>query len=293
MFTHIINISKYRQKDGTYIFDIGGDPHIGSNNASESHFIEFLESPYPKFLLGDLLEAIGPMDKRFYHGKHNNPIMEAFFYLKHLLVKHNIENPTAGDVIGLLKGNHESVVFSKFGNLYNSIYTTEDGEDVPGGLCNELGIAYGGFISMFVLEDGGHRSCWMLTHGKLTFNAKAGEEERKQTNKKIRVRDHMKGICQANLYACGHGHQLVLSPPPKKQKMVYDPINRTMAMKSVPIGDSAFYCMTGSFMKVYETNVDGNYAEEMLVEPSDIGWVRVFMDKDLNIIDMKGIPDAL
>lgn len=294
MFTHIVNILDYKQPDGNYIFDIGGDPHIGSDNASERHFIEFLESPYPKFLMGDLLEAIAPGDRRFYTGKHKNPVIEAFWYLKHLLLVHNIENKNSGDIVGLLKGNHEAVIFSKFGNLYHGTYETETGEKVEGGLCKELGINYGGFLSMFILKDGKKESHWMLTHGKVTFNYKAGEEERKETNKKVRLRDSLKLVAKADLYAAGHGHQLVISKPFKRQRLVYDSKERKMVMKLSPIGDHSYYCMSGSFLKVYEEGVDGNYAEEILVEPADIGWLRVYMDKDLIITDVeKVIPNAI
>jgi len=289
MFLHTVDISKYQQKDGTYIIDIGGDPHIGNNNTSEHHFIKFLESPYPKFLMGDLLEGIEPRDRRFYHGKHKNPVMEAFYYLKHLLLVHNIEREDAGPVLGLLKGNHESVVFSKLGNLYHGSYETEDGDKVEGGLCDDLGIAYGGFLAMFILTDGKHESQWMLTHGNVTFNYKAGEEERKMTNKRVRLRDSLKRIAKADLYAAGHGHQLVITKPPMAQRLVYDRRSHKMIMSLVPIGDPGYYCMAGSFMRVYEENVDGNYAEEMLVEPADIGWIRVFLDNNLKITNVEEV----
>lgn len=293
MYLHIINISEYKESDGTYIIDLGGDSHLGSSNASEKHFEEFLRSRYMKFLMGDLTEAIGPFDRRFQHQTHKNPITESFMYLKHLLVTSQ-EDPNSGPILGMLKGNHEAVVFSKYGNLYSGQYQTESGEIVEGGLCEELGIRYGGFISLFVLTDGVNISKWLLTHGKVAFNYKAGEEERKNPNKKIRTRDSMKHTCVADLYACGHGHQLVTVSPPMKQRLCYDDKKKTLVMRKVPVGDPNYYCMTGSFMKVYEMNVDGNYAEEMLVEPSDIGWVRVHMDSELKIIKMEEvIPDAL
>ena len=179
MYYYEINVSKYKQRDGGYIFELGGDPHIGSEHSSEHHFIEFLESPFSKFLMGDLLESIAPNDRRFSMMAHKNPVINAFFYLKGLLLKHNIENSKAGPVLLLLRGNHEAVLFNKSGNLYEGKYKNEDGEESIGGLCEDLGILYGGFLSFIVLKDGkGHESEWMLTHGNVAFNYKAGEEER-------------------------------------------------------------------------------------------------------------------
>ena len=295
MFLHKINISEFQQKDGTYIIDLGGDPHIGGDHSSEHHFIDFLESPYPKCLMGDLLEAIAPGDRRFSMGAHKNPVINAFWYLKHLLLKHTVENEKAGPVLVLLRGNHEAVIFNKFGNLYQSKYVLDNKEEPVGGLCEDLDILYGGVLCLMVLHDGKGNECEvMLTHGNTSFNYKAGEEERKETNKQVRLRDSLKRICKADLYACGHGHQLVITEPPRAQRLVRNKKTNKMELKNTNVGDRGYYCMCGSFTTVYDEGGDSNYAEDWLVEPTDIGWVRVYMDKNLKVKKVeKIVPDEI
>lgn len=295
MYLHKLNISEYQQPDGGYIFELGGDSHIDTDHFTENHFIEFLETPYPKALLGDLLEGIAPTDKRFSVKSHQNPVLNCFWYLKHMLLKHNIENDMAGPVVLILRGNHEATIFNKFGNLYEGKIKPRKEEEEVGGLCPELNILYGGVLCMLVLHDGkGNESEWMLTHGNTAFNYKAGEEERKKTNKKVRLRDSLKRICKADLYACGHGHQLVITEPPRAQRLVRNKKTNKMELKNTKVGDRGYYCMCGSFTTVYDEGGDGNYAEDWLVEPTDIGWIRVHMDAKLNIKKLeKIIPDEI
>ena len=258
------------RKDNFLIYPIG-DIHAGSIHCAEQEIQqkvrEIKETKNAYWLgMGDYADCILKDDKRFDIGglapwvKADNILRCQSDWIKDLF------SPIKGKCLGLITGNHEESIHSKYQ------------EDFTRNLCTDLGVSYGGY------------ACYVL----LRFQRTTGETKTSQTYK-IHAW-HGAGAAQtegarlmrlmrlvndftAHIYLMGHLHAMTQHTPDR-----IDCIGERL--KSVKLAAT----ITGSWLRAYtysKDSVNPSYAEIKGYKPSRIGCpiIRIHPDHDTFIIE--------
>ena len=263
-------------KSGDCQIYLAGDWHYGALTCSRSSIRQMISGIQKNdllILMGDLIEAITPDDRRWqttsvaWQDKLYTPQEQAEAIVRDL-------SPLKGRIPVVLAGNHEWKLFNAV-NLSSQIATALDSE-------------YGG-SSCVVHFDWNGKAAFRIhaMHGGWTPNSNAKDVVQQTANMlstlKMKLQDQV-GDCI--LQVCGHGHRLLVQPPTAHRHLY---ITTTKAgkihqnYKVSPVQsagylhpDTRFYGMTGSFLKLYTPpgSKSISYSEMFGYRPTEIGCLK-------------------
>jgi len=265
-----------------------GDTHFGTRARSEEGedaLLDAFESSYEGLPAsrnfgvhhGDAIEAIMVDDFRFDPGLSDiaPPMQQADAVVKKW-------KPYGKKIVCWLHGNHEWKLI-RFGNL---------GERMARG----VGCPYGTFSAKIRYLD--HAGELMFkhyaTHGRKSITSTADDPIRRETNKHLALKRHLKekfGDCL--LMSKGHTHQLHVVRPKSKPYLVDDGEKirqrhtyNHRADEHIH-ADHRWYVNTGGFLLLYVLGHTG-YAEAAEYDPTEIGYA-VAMVRDREIVDIRPV----
>jgi hypothetical protein len=260
------DLRPYFGKKKTSALIASGDWHIGNSAFHEDCLDSMLKraKSRPWIGLADFIEGIMPDDPRFAITQHESTFMQELQYAGEKISK------AADTCIGLLSGNHENKASRKVG-------------DVIEGICNVVDIQCGAKVKnlsntcfvVFICPDGQFTA--FFSHGGSTTNARAGEPERKVTNKRIWLRNYLADF-HADLKGIGHGHRRIITPPVMEHRLTIE----QMRVKRKPVPTRAGWnFMSPCMFTTYDQDCPiGNYAEEKLYPSTALGWIEVVIARD-------------
>lgn len=233
-----------------------GDLHIGSSNTDKVYLkktIDWIKNKKNCYtiLMGDMVEAIIPTDKRFdircvdkeFQNDLSNLPLEQIKYLKKLLY------PIRHKIITSLEGNHEE----KF-KLHNYI-------DLQRELCEYLGVERGDYMTFVRLKFNREQfHCppiviW-CTHGWF--------EGRKRGGKINQLEDVAAGY-DFDIALAGHSHDLFATSSLR--------IGLASTGKQI-YSKKKIFCNTGTFVNTVSMN-SSSYAEKRAYTPKKVGVIRI------------------
>lgn len=233
------------------IFDV----HYGNKYCDLRSFRQFLEDSDEHtyfFGGGDLMDSIVITDPRYQKSVDD---MEGDAIIDRQIdgIYRELE-PYKDRIIGLGRGNHESVIIKKCGT------------DPMARLCEKLGCDYLGFSGMVLLkfrENGGRGRTVKIRwhHGWGGGSRTQGADITKYS------RDV--AYWEADLYLYGHVH--------KRQS---DRIPRLGVGGGKLISRPKIVGICGTFLKTYTTTTDSTYSEEKGYPPVEIGGIQVNIKPD-------------
>lgn len=242
---------------------VTGDWHIGNDNVEERGIENFLKraKKHVWVHLGDILEAIMPADKRFSVAEHKTTMSECIRDAKAYL------GESAATCAGLVVGNHELAATRLIGNFVEDLLCLRG--------SGASRVPYLGQVCFAeVWNKKRMSSTALLTHGSCSIGGRSGEPERIKANRQVKMRDVFRAF-DAEICLMGHIHQFEVAPPAVEQKLTLQDGKVTLAQVRTRRG---WYASCPSMFKVYGPKSGLNYAEPMLVRPSEIGWVEVVYD---------------
>jgi len=249
-------------------FLVISDSHIGNKAFHKEGTSIFIDKAmkYPWIHLGDIIESITPDDRRFSAESHDATLMAQAEYSAELFGK---AHKTCW---GLMMGNHEWRVSTKVGDLTNHIVRN----------INEKHKSNVPYLTMMAFIDiicpaGKCRS--FFTHGGATINYRAGEPERKSTNKKIRLKD-LFSEWDADLYGMGHGHTGIVKPAIMVEKTTTRYNDNIPKRRPVPVSNQ-WYFMCPAMFKAHDIESDmASYAEAYGYGATALGWIEIDIRRD-------------
>ena len=217
-----------------------GDEHIGSKFYDRKFHRKILDYIERKnmhvILMGDELETATrySVGAGIYEQEEHleNQMEECISLYKNMAKKNKI--------LGIHPGNHELRVYK------------ESGIDITKVMAKELKISYLGVGKLHCFKVGKELYTLYTTHG----NSGA-----RMPHTKIKSAIDMENMVEANIYACGHLHQLS-----HHVKNFYKPLLRNKKV----IEEQKHFLLTGSFLKHW-----GSYAHTKNMEPLRRGCVKI------------------
>jgi len=238
-----------------------GDWHIGNSACHEEGIRNFLKRAARHTWIhhGDMYEGILAGDKRHDANEHKKTLMECQQFVEKLFKKSVVDT-----CVGVIVGNHDMSASRVVGDIISD-------------LCANTGVQYlsGTCFIDYGCPDGTMRQ--FAAHGSGSTGGKAGEPERKKTNKQVKLRDILKPF-HADVCGMGHIHQGIVTPPVDEERLtVVDG-----KVKRGPINvRHGWYYSTPSMFKTYpEGNDYPNYAEMKLYSATDLGWIELIVERD-------------
>ena len=230
------------EKDRVKIVALG-DVHIGSANADLKAFewaVNYIKEHNAKaILMGDLIDAIGPRDRRYDPFNVDRELMnvgEQFTYLEQRL------ETIQDNIIGSIMGNH----FHK--------YMVSSTANEKQKIAERLNFPFLGYRGVIELElEGGKTYSISLYHGT------GGGYEMGSVVNRLR-KEPRKFNC--DIYLMGHSHRVFSFPA--VQLYVNGGIKQRIM----------HFVNTGSFLKTYEEDTSG-YGEQKGYDPLPIGFSEI------------------
>lgn len=236
-------------------------------------------------LMGDLIEAITPEDRRWqttsvaWQDKLYTPQEQATAIVRDLA-------SLKGRIPVVLAGNHEW-------KLMNTM-------NFPDAIAKELGSEYGGAACVVHFDWNGKAAFRVhIMHGGWTPNSNAKDVVQADANMratlKMKLQDQV-GDCVAHFV--GHGHRLLLQPPTAHRQLYITTtkagkINQNYKVPSQQNAsyihfDSRWYGMCGSFLKLYAPpgSKSIGYAEMFGYRPTEIGCLKATV-KNGNLVHVE------
>ena len=168
--------------------------------------------------------------------------------------------PYKDRIIGLGRGNHESVIIKRCGT------------DPMARLCEKLGVGYLGFSGMIILKfsENGNRGRTV----KIRWHHGWGGGSRTQG---ADLTKYSKDVThwQADIYLYGHTH--------RKQA---DRVPRLGIAGQKLISKSKIVGICGTYLKTYTTTADSTYSEEKGYPPVEIGGIAINIKPTNAWVDM-------
>lgn len=282
-----------KQMPRDYVLIDSSDYHYGSLNCCREkirHMIDKVATKKNHFLInkGDSIEAILPNDKRYLNCnmdiKENllSPAQQADAVIKDF-------SPIKDKIVGWGFGNHE----------YKLLNTMDFGRYIAA----QLNVPYGAYSFKFSAYDKNNELMHKMffTHGYGNINSNAKDDIQRLANKKALLKNK---LCKSGFGDCiymsmGHTHQLIVVDPTVEDKLFFTDDGNgikqhyhvmTPQNSSYIPPDSRWYGCSGSFLKLY-TNPGTyaiNYAEVAGYEPSEIGWIEIYV-QDGNVVEVQKI----
>ncbi len=251
-------------------YRIIADTHYGEHTFDRRSFRNAMDDAVEQdrgiILLGDMITSILPGDSRYSKNEHETTFADQEDWLERI-ISHYSDN-----LEWVFQGNHEQTLIKSHGDFMENI-------------CERNEVRYGGFqLNIRYQKQNGDSINFYLTHGRKTFNYRAGEGRRKKTNKQVRVKDLLRPICEADLYVMGHAHDGVLSTDPYELKLV-NRDGQNYEERYLPEHDDKVYCCCPSMLRTYQEGE--NYASRSMIPPSEVGYIDVDISKGLDIEDVQ------
>lgn len=237
-------------------FIILSDLHYGSNACDIDRFKKvvnkYLEDNY-WFALGDMLDSIITSDKRF---DYRSCEVDDILTIADELI--NILKPYSSNCLGYITGNHEEALRRK----------TQI--DISQYIANMLGVQYMGYSAYLLLRfyREHHSELWKLylTHGSYSGAIRYG---------KIRKLESLANIYDADIYICGHVHDLLYT-----DDMYYTLDNNGNLQEK-----HRYYIIAGSYLKPFD-----NYVEYKGIKPSRLGSPILTVYPEKRKVDITFVP---
>lgn len=269
-------VSRALPKSGNCSIYFAGCFHYGALTCSRSSIKQMVASvggDDMMVLMGDLIEAITPEDRRWqttsvaWQDKLYTPQEQARTIVKDL-------SPIKGRIPVVLAGNHEW-------KLMNTM-------NFPEQIAKELGSEYGGAACVVHFDWKGKPAFRVhVMHGGWTPSSNAKDVVQADANMratlKMKMQDQV-GDCIAQF--CGHGHRLLLQPPTAHRQLYITTtrggkIGQNYKVSPVQSAsylhpDTRWFGMTGSFLKLYSPpgSKSIGYAEMFGYKPTEIGCLK-------------------
>jgi hypothetical protein len=265
-------------KSGNASIYLAGDFHYGALTCSRSSIRQMVaaianEKDALLVLMGDLIEAITPEDRRWkttsvaWQDKLYTPEEQAIAIVKDLA-------PLKGRIPVILAGNHEW-------KLMNVVCFSSQ-------IAKELNSEYGGSSAVVHFEWNGKSAFRIhVMHGGWVPSSNAKDVVQADANMratlKMKLQDQV-GDCIAHFI--GHGHRLLLQPPTAHRHLYITTtkagkINQNYKVAPVQHAnylhpDTRWFGMCGSFLKLYSPpgSKSIGYAEMFGYRPTEIGCLR-------------------
>jgi hypothetical protein len=225
----------------------------------------FREQHIPWRMLGDLIEAIGPLDKRFCLDTHKDSIMAQIEEATELIA------PAARCLQGIHLGNHENKLSNSIGNISLDVFNRLKHR----GLSKYCAFdGYFAFIRMRCPEG----DCRMFTgHGGRSISFRSDNPDRDKVNEEIKLRRLLSRFT-ADLKVIAHFHKVIVAGPQMFTRNIEGDgfkIKRrnTSNDKSISVACPSFY-------KTYDDGDMPSYGEIAMYDPTDLGWIEVVLDRE-------------
>ncbi len=220
-----------------------GDVHYGNPNCSKKKFLDTVNriEQSPKtyvILMGDLIDAIIPTDKRFDPDEDNKYtfIEDAYQWMKNAL------EPIKSRIICALTGNHEYKLHSLgFADLTKR-------------LAEELGCKYAGysaFINIKILPKTHQRSLMIYAHHGYIAGRKTGGT--------VNAIENISQYYDADIFMLAHSHKL---------------FHTTQSRINWSGDRDVLFCSTGTFLETATWN-KSSYSERAGFPPQRIGCLSI------------------
>lgn len=239
-----------------------GDPHAGEAVFLKKRFLQFwnerLRGKRNSFVIGmgDWVSSIPPHDSR-HDVRGLDPafpsIEDAKVWVEKFLTRWSKK------FLWFHTGNHEEKIAAKYGDFVKS-------------MCERAGVRYGGFtafVNLLLPNDSIIRV--ITTHGATSIGSTLDDPADAEAAMKRKLRRTLSRLGDADIYAMGHTHKLLVHQAPPVLRMARETGGHVEHFYK---HDARWYLNTGSFMKSY---VEGqtNYAERAGYAPLEIGCVKV------------------
>lgn len=248
------------QKTSEVIY--GGCWHIGNPNSDKDAIGIFMDRAKrkPWWHVGDIVEAIGPGDKRFHHSEHKDTMLNSIAEAGDTI------NKARGTCWGTICGNHEWGASGAIGDVAEDIATRGR-------------VPYLGACCYFDVRCPDGRALIFTAHGNGSMGFNSGVPERDAFNRRNKLRGRLRGFggeTGVPLAKCvAHYHRTIIAPPTD----VVAATVRAGEFKRRPEEHDADWVMAcPSLFKNYD---DGpvSYAEMALYPPTDLGWLGIAFER--------------
>ena len=265
-------------KSGDLRIFIAGDFHYGALTCSRSSIRQMVgdiekDKDAVLVLLGDLIEAITPADKRWTttsvarQEKLFTPEEQAKAIVRDL-------KTLKGRIPVVLAGNHEW-------SLMNTVCFPEI-------IAEKLGSEYGGAACVlhFTWQDKPAFKIHLM-HGSWTPSSNAKDVVQQDANMRATLKQKLQDqVGDAIGHFCGHGHRLLLQPPTAHRQLYITTSKTGKISQNYKVSpqqnaaylhpDTRFFGMCGSFLKLYSPpgSKSIGYAEMRGYKPMEIGCLR-------------------
>lgn len=245
--------------------------HIGNPQCREDKIKRLMEScartETPFVMLGDIIESIGPFDKRYHAETHKESVTKQMRRAAEILA---IGKKM---LIGLHVGNHEDALSRLVGSVTN---------DVLERAKTPLEKDFGGAHSTDLICPSG--TCKMFSaHSSITVGGGTSDPDRDMVNRHIRLR-RLLSYWQADLKVIGHGHRAVIAPPVSRDLLYSDAQRETMKATVIK---PEWCVMAPSMFASYSRGHYPSYAEIKLYPPTDIGWCVATIGCDGKVVNVE------
>jgi hypothetical protein len=224
-------------------------------------------------LKGDLMEAIVPGDKR-YNALSKDYKLPTPQHTAKALIK--VLEPIAEFILAIGDGNHEL----KLQNIMNFGQYMAEALKCPHGAYT--------YITEFRDKENKRLFKTLSSHGSGALPKGAKDPIQREANRKAHLKRKMErmGFRDCVYSSMGHTHQLLIVEPTYTNSNILNTKNgqvhqvktpRSRQNVSIIPTDQCWYANTGAFLKLYTPSGMGmtGYAEMMMLEPTDLGWVEV------------------
>lgn len=238
-----------------------GDPHVGEAVFLKKRFLQFwdehLKGKRNSFVIGmgDWISSIPPYDTR-HDVRGIDPdfpsIQDAEDWVEDFLTRWQKK------FLWFHTGNHEEKIAAKHGDRVKAI-------------CRRAGVRYGGFTAYVNLVSNGNIIRLITTHGATSIDSALDDPADREAAMKRKLRRTLSRLGDADLYAMGHTHKLLVHQAPPVLRLEKETGGHVEHRYT---HDDRWYANTGCFMRSY---VPGhiNYAERYGYGPLEIGCIKV------------------
>ena len=235
-----------------------------------SHMLMLRRKGWPWMHLGDMIEAITPIDKRFCGETHRDTIF------KQLQGAAELVRLARDTCIGLMIGNHEDKLCRVIGDPVRDICSRVWGEqDNPGS-------RWLGGLAMLRLQCPDGVCDVLATHSRLRFSNGTSDPDRDLVTAQIKLRRYLSGF-EADLKLAAHTHRPLIAPPIERTVITAGENKRVKAT-------SAWCAVTPSMLETYnagDSEAYPAYSELEAYPHSPTGWIEADIDRRGAVRDVR------
>jgi hypothetical protein len=239
--------------------------HVGNPGCRARFIRDMLATGHPWLMLGDIIEAIAPVDPRFHCETHQATIEAQRKDAEELMAL------AADSLIGFHIGNHEDKLSRTLGDITRTMLANiYKGKDAVA-----RSRWYGGAAMTELRCPAG--TCRMFSeHSRMSVtSAGTSDPDRDALNRAIRLRRNLRPFA-GDLKVVGHGHRFLVAPPVTREILHSEGGKGQMH----PVDVAPEWCaMAPSFFACYDDGPYPSYGELAGYPPTDIGWLEVVIDR--------------